>query len=212
MTYKPGGGLLHPMTPARQPLKVLVACEESQRVCRAFRDKGHEAYSCDLLPTRGNHPEWHIQDDVLKHLDDDWDLMIAFPPCKYICNGGNNWLNRRPDLAWRENRIKGADFFLKLATAWIPKIAIENPIGCMSSIYGKPDQIIRPWMFGHKYNKDVCLWLKNLQKLTPTNVVPGPYKKLDFWSTKRHKDGIDWKAVTFQGIAEAMAEQWGGAP
>ena len=104
---------------------------------------------------------------------------------------------------------KGADFFMLLANADIPRIAIENPIGCMSTKFRRPDQIIRPFQFGHPYNKDVCLWLKGLPKLVPTNIIPGPYKHLDFWSTKRHKGGRDVKAITFQGIAEAMAAQWG---
>jgi hypothetical protein len=189
-------------------MKVLVACEFSGIVRDAFGAKGHNVWSCDLLPS--DKPGNHIQDNVLKHLNDGWDMMIAFPPCKYICNGGNNWLNRRPDLAWRENRELGANFFMEFANAAIPKIAIENPIGCMSSKYRKPDQITRPFMFGHEYNKDVCLWLKNLPKLIPTGFVSPPYKHLDYWSTERHKDGRDMKAITFQGIANAMAEQWGG--
>jgi len=188
-------------------MRILIACEFSGVVRGAF--KGHDVISCDLLPS--DKPGPHYQGDVLQFLDNNlhFDMMIAFPPCKYICNGGNNWLNRRPDLAWRENREKGADFFMTLANAPIPKIAIENPIGCMSTKYRKPDQIIRPFMFGHPYNKDVCLWLKNLPKLKPTNVIPGPYKHLDFWSTERHKGGRDVKAITFQGIADAMASQWG---
>jgi hypothetical protein len=188
-------------------MKVLVACEFSGVVRDAFIAKGHDAWSCDLIPSDNTGP--HLQTDVLDQLEKGWDLMIAFPPCKYICNGGNNWLNRRPDLDWRKNRQQGALFFMELINAPIKKIAIENPIGCMSTLYRKPDQIIRPFMFGHPYNKDICLWLKGLPKLIPTNVIPGPYKHLDFWSTERHKDGRDVKAITFQGIAEAMAEQWG---
>jgi hypothetical protein len=188
-------------------MKVLVACEFSGRVRDAFIAKGHDAVSCDFL--QSDIPGPHIKGNVLDHLDDDWDLMIAFPPCKYICNGGNNWLNRRPDLDWRGNRDKGAEFFMKLVNAPIDRIAIENPIGCMSTRYRKPDQIIHPYHFGHSVRKDTCLWLKNLPKLTHTNVVPGPYKKWDFWSTERHKDGRDVKAITFPGIAQAMAEQWG---
>jgi hypothetical protein len=187
-------------------MKVLVACEFSGIVRDAFAARGHDAWSCDLLPTEG--PGNHIQGDVLEILNDGWDLMIAHPPCKYICNGGNNWLNRRPDLAWRENRELGAEFFMKFINAPIPKIAVENPIGCMSSKYRKPDQIIHPWMFGHEYRKDTCLWLKGLPKLIPAEITAGR-KKLDFWSTERHKNGKDRKAITFPGIAKAMAEQWG---
>ena len=190
-------------------MKVLVACEFSGVVREAFAKRGHDAWSCDLLPS--DIPSInHIQDDVIPMLSElKWDLLIAFPPCKYICNGGNNWLNRRPDLAWRKNRDLGAEFFIRLATAPIDKIAIENPIGCMSTKFRKPDQIIRPFMFGHGYNKDICLWLKGLPKLVPTKFIPPPYKHLDFWSTERHKDGRDKKAITFQGIAGAMADQWG---
>jgi hypothetical protein len=189
-------------------MKVLVACEFSGIVRDAFIAKGHEAISCDLLPS--DKFGEHIQDDVIPYLIDyDWDLLIAFPPCKYLCNGGNNWLNRRPDLKWRENRDLAYNFFMKFINAPIPKIAVENPIGCISSWYRKPDQIIQPYMFGHQIRKDTCLWLKNLPKLIPTNLVNPPYKKWDFWSTERHKDGRDIKAITFQGIADAMAEQWG---
>lgn len=188
-------------------MRVLIACEFSGVVREAFRAKGHDAWSCDLLDT--DIPGQHIQGDVLKILDDGWDLMIAHPPCKYICNGGNNWLNRRPDLDWRGNREKSAEFFMEFVNAPIDKIAVENPIGCMSSKYRKPNQIIRPFMFGHPYNKDVCLWLKGLPNLQPTRIIDPPYKKLDFWSDKRNPNGRSLKSITFQGIADAMAEQWG---
>lgn len=195
-------------------MRVLVGCEFSGRVRDAFTSKGHDAVSCDFLPS--DTPGPHIQSDVLEHLNDGWDLMIAFPPCKYICNGGNNWLNRRPDLAWRENREKAAAFFMEFVNADIPKIAIENPIGCMSLKYRKPDDIIHPYMFGERHlrtglgiRKDTCLWLKGLPKLQRTNIIPPPYSKWDFWSTERHKGGRDIKAITFPGIAAAMAEQWG---
>ena len=187
-------------------MRVLVGCEFSGVVRDAFIANGHDAWSCDLLPS--DTPGPHYQCDIRNVEKMDWDLGIFFPPCKYICNGGNNWLNRRPDLAWRENREKGADFFMRLTNFDIPKIAIENPIGCMSTKFRKPDQIVRPFMFGHEYNKDICLWLKGLPKLTPTKFVPPPYKHLDFWSTERHKRGRDIKAITFQGLANAMSEQW----
>lgn len=188
-------------------MRILIACEFSGVVRDAFKERGHEAWSCDLLDT--DKPGLHIKDDVLKHLDDGWDMMIAHPPCKYICNGGNNWLNRRPDLAWRDNRELGAEFFMRFINAGIPKIAVENPIGCMSSKYRKPDQIIYPWMFGHEYKKDICLWLIGLPKLVPTQIIKPPYKKLDFWSTQRNPGGKSLKSITFQGVAKAMAEQWG---
>lgn len=188
-------------------MRVLVACEFSGTVRDAFLKKGHDAYSCDLLVTDSN-PERHIQDDVRNQLTPDWDLLIAFPPCKYICNGGNNWLNRRPDLKWRENREIAASFFMLFIAAPIKRIAVENPIGCMSTKYRKPDQIIHPWMFGHEYRKDTCLWLENLPLLIPTDIRSGR-KKLDFWSTKRNPNGRSLKSVTYPGIAKAMAEQWG---
>ena len=193
-------------------MKVLVTCEFSGIVRDAFIAKGHDAVSYDLLPS--DKPGPHFQGDVIQHLRycpayRQYDLLIAFPPCKYICNGGNNWLNRRPDLNWRGNREIGAAFFMEFANAKIKKIAIENPIGCMSTKFRKPDQIIRPWMFGHEYNKDVCLWLKGLPKLEPTKIINPPYKKLDFWSGKRNPDGRSLKSITFQGIADAMADQWG---
>ena len=191
-------------------MKVLVACEFSGIVREAFAKRGHDAWSCDLLPTEIPSDN-HIQGDVINVMGKiwGWDLMIAHPPCKYICNGDNNWLNRRPDLDWRGNREIGAAFFMQFINAPINKIAVENPIGCMSSRYRKPDQITRPWWFGHEYNKDVCLWLKNLPPLKKTNIIQPPYKKLDFWSSKRNPDGKSLKSITFQGIANAMATQWG---
>ena len=188
-------------------MKVLVACEFSGIVRDAFIKRGHDAWSCDLLPTERPGP--HVKGDVIKILDGGWDLMIAHPPCTYICNGGNNWLNRRPDLKWRENRQISADFFMKFVNAPIDKICIENPIGYMSTFYRKPDQIIHPYMFGHEFRKDTCLWLKNLPKLIPTLFIPPPYKKKDYWSTERNKNGKSLKSITYQGIANAMAEQWG---
>ena len=188
-------------------MKVLVACEFSGIVRDAFIAKGHDAMSCDLLPS--DRPGKHYQGNIDDMLCYSWDVILAFPPCKYICNGGNNWLNRRPDLKWRENRDLAAKFFMKFVNAPAEKIAIENPIGYMNTFYRKPDYIERPFNHGHPYNKDICLWLKGLPKLVPTRFIPPPYKKLDFWSTERHKDGRDIKAITFQGIADAMAEQWG---
>ena len=185
-------------------MKVLVACEFSGIVRDAFIEQGHDAWSCDLLPTINEGP--HMQDDVLKHLSEDWDLMVAFPPCTYICSGGMNWLNRRPE--WRPNRELAVKFFMSLINAPIDRICVENPIGHMSTRYRKPDQIIRPWMFGHGYKKDICLWLKNLPLLEPTCIVEGR-KKLDFWSTDRNQDGYSRKSITFLGVAKAMAEQWG---
>jgi len=188
-------------------LKVLIACEFSGIVRDAFIKCGCDAMSCDILPTDVIGP--HYQGDVRDILNDGWDLMIAHPPCTYLCNGGNNWLNRRPDLNWRENREVAFGFFMELINAPIEKICVENPIGCISTKYRKPDQIIHPWMFGHDVRKDTCLWLKNLPKLEPTDIVDPPYRKIDYWSTKRNPDGRSLKSVTYSGIADAMALQWG---
>lgn len=185
---------------------ILVACEFSGIVRDAFTKKGHYAVSCDILPSDTTGP--HLKMDVKHCMNDGFDLIIAHPPCTYLCNGGNANITRRPHLNWLENRKIAFDFFMDIVNADCDKIAIENPIGYVNSHYKKPTQIIRPWMFGHKYNKDICLWLKNLPKLIPTDVIDGPYKKLDFWSTKRNPDGRSLKSITFQGIADAMAEQW----
>lgn len=196
-------------------MKVLVACEFSQVVCQAFRKRGHEAYSCDLLPTEGN-PEWHIQDDVLKHLGDGWDLMIAHPPCTWLCQAMRTNAARkdRPQItnSFVAEREKAFNFIIKLYDSPIEKVAIENPIGYLNEAWRKPDQILRPYMFGENYNKDICLWLKNLPLLNPSVALyppKGGWKKLDYWSDKRNPNGKSLKSITFQGIAEAMAEQWG---
>jgi len=201
-------------------MRVLVACEFSQVVTKAFRERGHEAYSCDILPTEGN-PDWHIQDDVLKHLGDGWDLMIAHPPCTYLCVTGNKWFkpeykdrfpNRERD---RQDAIK---FFLQLVNAPINKIAIENPIGVMSGIYRKPNQIIQPYMFGESFSKKTCLWLKNIPPLMPTSIVSQGERMIlksgktmpDWYARPKHdSDRTKLRNRTFQGIATAMAEQWG---
>lgn len=149
-------------------MKVLLACEESQTVCIAFREHGHEAFSCDILPCSGGHPEWHIQDDVLNHLEG-WDMIIAFPPCTHLASSGaRHFPAKRAD-----GRQQAAiDFFMRLVNAPCGRIAIENPVGIMSTHYRKPDQIIQPWMFGHDASKATCLWLKNLALLQPTRIIP----------------------------------------
>jgi|TARA_R110001606_G_scaffold369596_1_gene525717 hypothetical protein len=193
-------------------MKILIACEFSGTVRRAFAKKGHDVTSCDLLPSDDNSKD-HYQGDVFDLLNNNkYDLMIAHPPCKYICLGGNNWLNRRPDLNWRGNRKLSANFFMKLINSDVPKIAVENPIGCMSTMYRKPDQIVHPYWFGSAFRKDTCLWLKGLPKLVATDFIEKPergYKKFDVWSTKRNPDGRSLKSITYQGIADAMANQWG---
>jgi hypothetical protein len=205
-------------------MKVLVACEESQRVCIAFRAKGHEAYSCDIEPCSGGHPEWHIQDDVLKHLDEGWDLIIAHPPCTYLTVAANKYYNvekyGEKAIIRQYEREKAIQFFLNFA--WYnldcPRVAIENPIGIMSSIYGKPTQIIQPYQFGHTERKATCLWLKGLPPLKPTKIVkPDIIKHASGRTDSRlhydtfklpPKERSKMRSKTFEGIAQAMAEQW----
>ena len=210
-------------------MKVLIACEESQEVCKAFRKLGHEAYSCDILECSGGHPEWHIQGDVLEQLDKDWDLMIAHPPCTYFSNAGMcNLTRKNSDDAYREKRkkltLEAFDFVMKLKNANIPFIAIENPVGYLNSHWRKPDQIIYPWQYGHSVNKKTCFWLKNLPLLKPTKIVKkdetvvwnGTGKKISKWykdTLKMAKGNLKEvsriRSKTFKGVAQAMAEQWG---
>jgi len=210
-------------------VRVLIACEESQEVCKAFRTLGHEAYSCDTQDCSGGHPEWHIKDDVLKHLNDGWDLMIAHPPCTYFSNAGMcNLTRKNSDDLYREKRkeltLKAFDFVMALVNAPIPKIAIENPVGYLNTHWRKPDQIIHPYYFGHSVNKKTCLWLKNLPRLEPTQIVEkdvitiweGTGKKISKWykeTLKEAKGNLKEvsriRSKTFRGIAEAMAQQWG---
>lgn len=229
---------------------VLIACEESQRVCIEFRKLGINAYSCDILDSSGGHPEWHFKQDVFEiienrggklqsgdnhYLDGEWDLMVAHPPCTYLSVSGAKWFyhpddkglpieERRPHPKFpnrTENREEAAEFFLRLANANIKHIAIENPVGFMNTIYRKPDQIVQPYHFGDEASKTTCLWLKNLPKLEPTQVVGrGEYiefksgKKIPKWysdgltKTKSAEDRRTWRSKTFPGFAKAMAEQW----
>lgn len=194
-------------------MRVLIACEESQAVCKEFRKRGHEAYSCDILPYSGGHPEWHIQDDVLKVINDGWDMMIAFPPCTHLAVSGARWFPEKR----KDGRQRGAiKFFMQMINAPIEKIAVENPIGIMSSIYRKPDQIIQPWMFGHGETKATCLWLKNLPPLihTPVNTlfenathVSGRENRI--WKMPPSEERSKLRSKTFPGIAKSMAKQWG---
>lgn len=232
-------------------MDILIACEESQRVCIAFREKGHQAFSCDIQECSGNHPEWHIKSNVLDvlnpvkdfdefgneisgiafftcdkqiHIIGKWDLIIAFPPCTYLCVTGNRWFNveRYGDKAIKriEERKKAINFFMNFVNADCEKIAIENPIGVMSTVYRKPDQIIQPYMFGEKERKATCLWLKNLPNLKSTKIVKPNIivynngKGTDsFWhmetlnlpKNERQKE----RSKTFLGVAKAIAEQWG---
>ena len=205
-------------------MNVLIACEESQRVCMEFRRKGHNALSCDILDTSGEHPEWHIKDDVLNVLKYPWDMIIAFPPCTYLTVTGNRWFNvekyGEKAIARYQERKNAIKFFLALAKADCDKIAIENPVGIMSTIWRKPDQIIQPYMFGDAYEKKTCLWLKGLNPLTPTNIVDVPErtkfqsgKTMAAWYSDLFKlpkeERAKMRSKTFPGIARAMAEQWG---
>ena len=235
-------------------MNVLVACEESQRVCIAFREKGHNAFSCDIESCSGGHPEWHIQGDVLPLLnpqwvhryDDEpaslgfefftadgklhfipgkWDMIIAFPPCTHLCSAGQHWFTRGlKDPCLRD---EAADFFMAFANADCNKIAIENPIGIMSTRYRKPDCKVHPWQFGHPESKNTCLWLKNLPALVPTDILEKPEGG---WANQHFTNGryssfvnydergkvLAWndprtakiRSKTYLGIAKAMADQW----
>ena len=188
-------------------MKILIACEESQEVCKAFRVLGYEAFSCDVLPCSGGHPEWHIQDDVMKHLNENWNMMIAHPPCTRLCNSGVSWLDKRN--LWIEMQ-KGAEFFRSLLNADIERIAVENPIPhkyALEIIGRKYDQIIQPYMFGHGETKATCLWLKNLPMLEPSNIVDGREQRLHRLPPSADRAKI--RSKTYPGIAKAMAEQWG---
>lgn len=236
-------------------MKILIACEESQTVCKAFREKGHEAYSCDIQECSGGHPEWHIQDDVLKIINGNcsfitmsgeihniwskWDLIIAHPPCTHLAvSGARHFERKRKDGSQKE----AIEFFCKLLNADCEKIAVENPVCIISGEYVlkyypeiakkyglpiKPMQTIQPYEFGHPVSKKTCFWLKGLQKLTPTNIVEpdvihsagksGGYSGALWHAVDENGKIIAWndprtakiRSKTFQGVAKAMAEQWG---
>lgn len=221
-------------------MRVLVACEESQRVCTEFRARGHEAYSCDLMSPTGGHEEWHIKGDVLPLLNgrcqfetmdgvrhgiaSKWDMMIAFPPCTHLCSSGQWAYKKGKDFNLRE---EGAAFFMKIANADCEKIAIENPVGIMSTRFRKPNQIIHPWQFSHNAEKQTCLWLKGLPNLVPENTQKPKLEYFEWVDSKtgKKKRQVKWMydircissreerakvaSKTFEGIARAMAEQWG---
>ena len=191
-------------------MRILVACEESQAITIEFRKLGHEAFSCDLLPCSGGHPEWHYQQDVFEVIDKGWDMMIAHPPCTHLAVSGARWF--KEGIKPISLQIEAADFFMKLVNAPIDKIAIENPVCVMSTKYKKPDQIINPYQFGHPEQKKTCLWLKNLPKLKETNNVYNYMMTLPI----KERTRIHWlgsnkskeRSKTYQGIADAIAEQW----
>lgn len=186
----------------KKDAKILIACEESGIVCKAFRDRGFtNVFSCDLLPTSGGHPEWHIRGDVLEQLNKGWDMMIAHPPCTHLAVSGARWFKNK-----KREQVKAVYFFMDLIEAKINKIAVENPISIMSTRYRSPDQIIQPWQFGHGETKATCLWLKNLPLLKPTKIVSGREQRIHKMppGPNRSKE----RSKTFQGIADAMASQW----
>ena len=221
-------------------MRILIACEESQAVCKAFRAKGHEAYSCDIIDCSGGHPEWHIKQDVLPLLNGNcefettdgtthsiygkWDMIIAFPPCTHLSSSGQWAYKKGKDINLKYEAIK---FFMAFATADCEHIAIENPVGVMSTEWRKPNQIVHPWQFGHKAEKQTCLWLKGLPNLIPeTTEKPeleyfdwvdsrtGQKKRMQKWMydircVSDRKKRAEIASKTFEGIAQAMAEQWG---
>lgn len=244
----------------KRKLNILIACEESQACCRAFRDLGHNAYSCDLFNCSGTifgtdivepHPEWHFNHDVTTVLnktnltlqngeqtiiDGDWDLMIGHPPCTFLASSGAKWMydprdkgkpieERRPHPNFptrKQDQIDGMKFFLLLANANVKRIAIENPVGVMSSKWRKPDQAVQPYMFGDPYSKNTCLWLKNLRPLHPSKetddhgerIYFGSGKSQPLWysdgmtKTKTKEERQKWRSKTFPGVARVFAEQW----
>lgn len=183
--------------------KILIACEESQAVTKEMRLLGVEAYSCDIEPCSGGHPEWHIQGDVTPLLEQEWDMVIAFPPCTDLCRSGARWFAEKQKDGRQQRSI---DFFLRF-TRLTCKWAIENPIGIMSTKFRKPNQIIQPWQFGHGETKATCLWHNKLPDLKPTDIVEGREQRIYKMppSPERGKQ----RSKTFPGIAKAMAEQWG---
>ncbi len=238
----------------KRKLNILIACEESQAVCRAFRELGQNAYSCDLFNCSGTkfgtneaepHPEWHFNHDVTTVLDQtnltlengeqaiingDWDIMIGHPPCTFLAVSGAKWLYDPNDKTKphpnfpnrRKDQEDGAKFFMFIANANVKRIAIENPIGIMSTRWRKPDQTIQPYMFGDPYSKYTCLWLKNLRPLHPSKPTEDHGERIYFGSGKSqpkwYSDGLTktkskeerqkWRSKTFPGIARAIAEQW----
>ena len=208
-------------------MKVLIACEESQAVCKAFRERGHEAYSCDIEPCSGGHPEWHIQGDAVPlvngkcnfqtmdgkyhEIETEWDILIAHPPCTHLAVSGARWFKegKKPVRLQDES----AELFMKFINADCKKIVVENPVCIMSTRYRKPDQIINPYQFGHPEQKKTCLWIKGLPKLKETNNV---YEKMVTLPVKERmriwylgSGHARERSETFPGIAKAMAEQWG---
>lgn len=171
-------------------------------MARAFRLLGHEAYSCDILPCSGGLPEYHLECDSIPPMD--WDLIIAFPPCTHLASSGARWFKEKRADGRQQAAI---DFFMSIVNHPCKRIAVENPIGIMSTWYRKPDQIIQPWQFGHGETKATCLWLKGLPNLTPVNIVEGREQRV--WKMSPSPERSRLRSKTYTGIAEAMAKQWG---
>ena len=199
-------------------MKILVACEESQAVTIELRKLGHEAYSCDIEPCSGGHPEWHLQQDVIPLLSEKWDMVIVFPPCTHLAVSGAAWFEEKRKDGRQQ---QGIDFFMKFANIECERIAIENPVGIMSTYWRKPNQVIQPYEYGEPFSKKTCLWLKGLPLLQPTEKVnPGervtfdsgksmPKWYADAWRLPK-EERAKLRSKTFLGIAKAMAEQWAG--
>lgn len=195
---------------------VLLGCEESQVVCIEFRKLGHEAFSCDLQDCSGGHPEWHLKMDIFEAIKlKKWDIGIFFPTCTYLTISANRWFEEQPQpksgiLVGKERHAARKDaikFFMALYNCNIERVGIENPIGVMSTEFRIPDQILQPWEYGHGETKATCLWLRNLPKLIPTNIVDGREGKV--WKMPPGPERAKLRSKTYSGIAEAMAEQWG---
>lgn len=211
-------------------MRILVGCEESQAVTIELRKLGHEAYSCDIQKCSGNHPEWHSNIGVFESIKggelkteagetvfiNNWDMGIFFPDCTYLTVSANKWYKDQPPRASgtlvgaerRQAREEAVDFFMKLYNCDIPKVAIENPIGIMSTRFRKPDQVIQPWQFSHGESKATCLWLKNLPKLIPSDIVEGREQRIHLMSPS--KDRAKLRSKTYKGVAEQIAIQWAG--
>lgn len=206
-------------------MKILVACEESQEVCKAFRARGHEAYSCDIVECSGGHPEWHLQQDVIPLLKEKWDMIIAFPPCTYMTTASAcRMYHKQNDLSiLDEDRVKqmilSRDLFMSIFNSSCEKVCIENPTPMKIACLPEPSQIIQPYQYGHPYSKRTCLWLKGVELLKPTKIVEpvkGSWVNENASAYKRKgkenifgKSSAKERSKTFPGIAKAMAEQWG---
>lgn len=184
-------------------MKILVACECSQRVTMALRNKGHQAFSCDIEACYGRYPEYHLQRDVEPLLQDDWDMVIAFPPCTHLAVSGARWFAEKQRDGRQQEAVR---FFMLFTNLDCSRVAIENPVGIMSSAWRKPDQIVQPWQFGHGETKATCLWLKGLPPLKPTNIVNGREGRI--WRMPPSVDRARLRSETYSGIAQAMADQW----